>query len=88
VNNKILEHAVDALVRTGPRAIGAFVRAWLWTLFTASIVATAFIQYGLDHMPLTVNSVLGVLIMTCVAMTLLAIPAAIVVVIVYVALKF
>ena len=88
MNNKILEHALDAMVRTGPRAIGSFVRAWLYTLFSVSIVAMAIVQYGLDHMPLTINSLLGVLIMACVLMPYLAIPVAVVVAVLYIALRF
>lgn len=84
MNNKILEHAIDAVVRSGPRAIGSFVRAWLAVLAVSVVV----IAYGcMDGTPgadlLTVIPVAIVCTVLYVSM-----PAAIVVAVLYIAIRF
>ena len=86
MNEKIVGHAVEALVRTGPRAIGAYVRAWLVATLLPSMVAGIWLSMAHQHEPLQ-YVVLALMISGWVA-SMIAVPAAVAVAIAYVAFRF
>jgi hypothetical protein len=93
MNEKIISHGIDALARSGTRAIGSFVRAWLCTLgcivvlWTGACVVQAISGYDPYHYGPGLTIALG-FGFGCWLAFMAAVPAAIVVAVVYVAVKF
>jgi hypothetical protein len=86
--DKLVEHGVNALVRTGPRAIGAFVRAWLAVLALA-VIAITYSSMADDYRLYGHSDLAGTLVAAILcAVIYISLPAAVVVAIAYVAIKF